>query len=201
MPETVETLVNALLVLSAAGIVLVSVYGTFRCFRVNNYLVAVGLLASMAAWFVAYTFLLPILLWAAATNYPIGMNPAEFAVAAAYILLSALYCFFVLRYLGRATIYRKLEVTDGEANPVVDEYSRESGIAAIILHFVLGALFGGLICGGMLWMFVSPSAFVQIAATSAVVFGIAAAAGRNRFWVALANNPVFQVWRKLMTGR
>ena len=201
MPDIVETVVYSLLIAGAAGIIFVSLYGAFRCFRVNNYLVAIVLLGSLAVWFVAYAWLLPIFLWATATNYPTGMNPAEIAVAATYIIASALFCFVVLRYLDRATVYRKLEVPEGESNPVDDEYSGGAGVTAVALHFVLGALFGGLIWGGVFWMFVIPSAFLQIVAASALVFGVAAAIGRKRFWCALVNNPLFQAWRRLMTGR
>lgn len=201
MHDAVETVAYALLIIGAAGIVLVSLYGAFRCARVSNYFVAFALSASLPFWFAAYYWLLPVLLWAADTNYPVGMNPAEFAVVSAWIVVSGAYCYSVLRYLGRTTVYRVLESSDGGNNAAGTGQSPETGIASVILHFLLGAVFGAVISAGGTWMFVGPAAFVEIAITVGLAFGIGAAIGRQRFWRALANNPVFQVWGSFLTGR
>ena len=200
MHDAVETVAYALLILGAAGIVIVSLYGAFRCARVSSYFVAFALAASLLLWFAAYFWVLPISLWAADTNYPTGMNGAELAVVSVYIIVSVAYCYFVLRYLGRATVYRELESSDGEGNATANEHAPEISIASVILHFVLGTVFGAVITAGGIWMFFSPEAFVQIPVVVGLMFGIAAAIGRRRFWSALANNPLFQAWSSFLTG-
>lgn len=201
MHDAVETVAYSLLILGAAGIVIVSLYGAFRCARVSSHLVAFALAASLPFWFAAYFWVLPIFLWAADSNYPVGMNPGEFAVVSTYIVISAAYCYFVLRYLGRTTVYRELESSDNEGPAASGRQPPETGIASAILHFFLGAVFGAVITAGGIWMFFSPEALVQIPIAAGLLFGIAAAIGRQRFWRALANNPLFRAWSSFLTGR
>lgn len=73
----------------------------------------------------------------------------------------------------------------------------DKGAFSALLHFLLGALFGAVIFGTVIWFIFAPPFFIQPAIAGAVVFGAAAAIWRGRFWTALANNPLFQAWRAL----
>ena len=77
----------------------------------------------------------------------------------------------------------------------------DKGVVSALLHFLLGALFGAVIFGTVVWIIFAPPFFVVPAIAGAVVFGVSAAIWRGRFWSALANNPLFQAWRAFNGGR
>jgi len=83
----------------------------------------------------------------------------------------------------------------------MNDYRSDVGILSAVLHFLLGAISGAVIFGFTSWFFFAPTLIAALAATGAVVMGTCAAVWRSRFWTALANNPLFRVWRALSGGR
>ena len=79
----------------------------------------------------------------------------------------------------------------------MSENQFEKGPASAILHFIFGAIAGAVIFGFAAWMFTPPPVGLYLTAAGSILLGIAAAVGRNRFWVALGNNPLFEFWRRL----
>ena len=73
----------------------------------------------------------------------------------------------------------------------------EKGITSGILHFLFGAVFGAAVVSCLVWMIWNPSLWLQLSAAGALVFGVAAAIWRGRFWAALANNPLVWAWSAL----
>ncbi len=83
----------------------------------------------------------------------------------------------------------------------MSDYRADVGVFSAVLHFLLGAIFGGVIFCFITWFFFAPNVIMTLAAAGALIMGILAAIWRNRFWTALANNPLFQAWRALNGGR
>ena len=75
----------------------------------------------------------------------------------------------------------------------------EKGFESALLHFVFGALFSAVLVFCLVIWFWSPPAFYYAILGGAAFFGVVAALWRNRFWSAIANNPLFALWR-VLTG-
>ena len=80
---------------------------------------------------------------------------------------------------------------------LMSENRFEKGATSLILHLIFGAIAGGVIFDFAAWMFIPPPLGLYLTAAGSILLGIAAAVGRNRFWVALGNNPLFEFWRRL----
>ena len=77
----------------------------------------------------------------------------------------------------------------------------EKGFESAVLHFLFGALFGAVLVFCLVFWFLSRPAFDYAILGGAAFFGVVAALWRNRFWKAIANNPLFVLWRVLTGAR
>jgi hypothetical protein len=91
------------LIFGTLSVVGVCVYAVVRCIRQRRYLAGWNFLFLMGCWFLANKMLLIVLYVIATPNAATPTHPAEYAVAPVYLVVAALVCYAVLRYVKRHT--------------------------------------------------------------------------------------------------